>query len=269
MKILLNLLILLFLTAFPLTAQVNVGEEAPNFSLSYLGGGAEDRIELSELNGKVVYIFFYGAGCPHCRSNGPITETEIHQSFAEDTNFVALGLDTWNQSQSSNAGFKSVTGITYDLLLNARDILVAYYGNASAYDRSVVVGADGLIKYKGNTWVSTGYQDVVATIETELSALTTSSEDEEELPFSLQLDQNYPNPFNPSTTISYTLNTTGEVKLQIFNLLGKEVATLINEVQPSGSQLVTWNASEIPSGIYIYRLTVGDEMLTKRMTLIK
>jgi len=269
MKKILALILLFLITALPTKAQVNVGDEAPNFRLAYLGGGQGDRIDLSELNGKVVYIFFYGAGCPHCRSNGPVTETEIHQSFVEDTNFVALGLDTWNESASSNASFKAATGITYDLLFTARDILVAYYGNASAYDRSVVVGADGLVKYKGNTYVNIGYQDVVATIESELALLSTSSENEFELPSSLHLEQNYPNPFNPSTTISYRLANPSNVKLQIFNVLGKEVATLVNEFQSQGDQSISWNASQVPSGLYIYRLTAGNEVFSKRMLLIK
>lgn len=269
MKKILALILLFLITALPTKAQVNVGDEAPNFRLAYLGGGQGDRIDLSELSGKVVYIFFYGAGCPHCRSNGPVTETEIHQSFVEDTNFVALGLDTWNESASSNASFKAATGITYDLLFTARDILVAYYGNASAYDRSVVVGADGLVKYKGNSYVNIGYQDVVATIESELSLLSTSSENEFELPSSLHLEQNYPNPFNPSTTITYQLTSSSKVKLQVFNLLGREIATLVNEFQSSGEQSVLWNASQSPSGVYIYRLTVENEVINRKMMLIK
>lgn len=269
MKLLNSLLILIIVTTSSMYAQVNVGEEAPNFRLPYLGGGLSDRIDLSELDDKVVYFFFYGAGCPHCKSNGPVTETEIHQSFIEDTNFVALGLDTWNESSTSNASFKSTTGITYDLLLNARDILVAYYGNASAYDRSVVVGADGLIKYKGNTFVNIGYEDVKTTIQTELSSINTSSENNYEVPSSLVLNQNYPNPFNPSTTISYQLASPAKVKLQVFNLLGKEIAILVDEFQPSGERLASWNASQAPSGVYIYRLTAGSEVITKRMMLIK
>ncbi len=251
------------------SAQVSVGEEAPDFSHQILDESEGTTITLSDLDGKIVYIFFYGAGCPHCRSNGPVTETEIYQVFKEDSNFVALGLDTWNSSVSANQNFRSVTGITYPLLLNAQQTLVDYYGGSGFYDRSLVIGADGFVKYKGTSFVNSDYEDVVDVIEAELTILNTSSELREELPTSIQLDQNYPNPFNPSTTISFELTSPGEVKLEIFNALGQQIATLVDGFQPSGRQSVNWNAVAVPSGIYIYRLTSGGEILTRRMMLIK
>lgn len=250
-------------------AQISVGEQAPDFAHQILDESEGTRITLSDLKGQIVYIFFYGAGCPHCRTNGPITETEIFQVFKDDSNFVALGLDTWNNSVSANQNFRNVTGITYPLLLNARETLVDYYGGSGFYDRSVVIGADGFIKYKGSTFVDSDYEDVVEVIEDELAVLNTSSEPEDNFPVSIRLDQNYPNPFNPSTTITYSLKSATSVKLQVFNVLGKEVATLVDEVQPSGNQTISWNATSVPSGIYMYRLTAGDQVLTRRMMLIK
>lgn len=269
MKYLYSIIFFAIFFSVPTAAQINVGDEAPGFSYSFLGGGPEGRISLEEYKGKVVYIFFYGAGCPHCRSNGPVTETQIYASFKSDTNFVALGLDTWNESSTSNNSFKAVTGITYPLLLNARQSLVDYYGNAGAYDRSVVVGADGDLKYKGTSFVNVDFEAVKTEIQTQLDAIATSSEPINEFPNLIKLDQNYPNPFNPSTSISYELNKPSEVRLQVFNLLGKEVATLVNESRPAGKQVATWDASSAPSGMYIYRLTAGDQVLTKRMMLIK
>ena len=251
-----------------LFAQVTVGEKAPEFSHPYLGGTQGSTINLSDYKGQVVYIFFYGAGCPHCRNNGPVTETEIHQKFKDDANFVALGLDTWNESVSSNNNFKNVTGITYPLLLNARQTLVNYYGGTGFYDRSVVIGADGNLKYKGTTFVDSDYEDVVEVLENELALLITSSETKN-LPLSFQLNQNYPNPFNPSTTISYQLDSPGEVSLEIFNALGQQVATLVDGFQSSGEQTVSWNATSVPSGVYMYRLSAGNSVLTKLMLLIK
>ncbi|MEQ9264279.1 MAG: TlpA disulfide reductase family protein [Balneolaceae bacterium] len=143
-----------------------VGEVAPLFTHTSLTG---EEFSLIELRGKVVYIFFYGASCPHCRSNGPVTETQIHQRFESDPDFVALGLDTWNNSASSNTSFRSITGITYPLLLNARQSLVNYYGNAGAYDRSVVIDAEGRIAYMGNGFVNTDVNTVVDVIERELA----------------------------------------------------------------------------------------------------
>lgn len=146
----------------------NTGEQAPTFTLTSLEG---EQIALSDFQGKVVYLFFYGADCPHCRANGPVTETQIHQMFKSDTNFVALGLDTWNLPQSANNSFKAATGITYTLLLSARSVLVDYYGNSNAYDRSVVVDADGNIAYQGTGYVNTDADQVKDIIESELSEL--------------------------------------------------------------------------------------------------
>lgn len=269
MKTLYTILLLLIFTSTAAFAQVSVGEEAPDFTLQVLGERDGITTSLTKINKKVVYIFFYGAGCPHCQSNGPVTETQIYQSFVNDTNFVALGLDTWDASANSNNSFRSITGITYPLLLRAKQTLVDYYGGTAFYDRSLVIGADRFIKYKGTNFVNTDFEAVKEVIATELAKLSTSSEEDEVFPTSITLDQNYPNPFNPSTTISYALDSPGEVTLQVFNVLGKQVASLVNGFQPSGELSVTWDASSAPSGVYIYRLRTGGEVLTKRMLLIK
>ncbi|RNC84503.1 MAG: hypothetical protein ED557_05855 [Balneola sp.] len=145
-----------------------VGRIAPNFSYTSLNG---QEISLSEFRGKVVYLFFYGAGCPHCRSNGPVTET-INQQFLSNPDFVALGLDTWNLSASQNISFRSATGISYPLLLNARQSLVDYYGNAGAYDRSVVIDSEGRIAYQGSGFVNTDSDRVISVIQEELNTLS-------------------------------------------------------------------------------------------------
>lgn len=268
-----KLLLLTFTVLFSTSAmaQVNTGEEAPDFIYTSL---ENEEISLSDFEGKVVYIFFYGAGCPHCLDNGPITEEDIYQPFMDDTNFIALGLDTWNLSVSANQSFRSETGISYSLLLNAQQSLVDYYGNTSAYDRSVVIAADGKVAYKGTGFVDTDTDQVIAVIESELSKITTSREPTAGVPEGIQLAQNYPNPFNPSTTISYTLNEPAQVSLKVYNMLGAEIATLVNEQQSAGQKTVSWNAlnssgSTLPSGLYIYQLKAGKQVLTKKMTLIK
>jgi hypothetical protein len=84
-----------------------------------------------------------------------------------------------------------------------------------------------------------------------------------------QLEQNYPNPFNPSTSIAFALAKTGEVKLQIFNALGQNVATLVNGKMPAGSHSVTWDARNVPSGIYFYKFEAGAFSQTRKMVLMK
>ena len=83
------------------------------------------------------------------------------------------------------------------------------------------------------------------------------------------LCQNYPNPFNPTTTISYQLPTSAFVTLKVFDVLGREVAVLVNEEKDAGAYSVVWDASRISTGIYFYTLHVGDFAQTKRMVLIK
>jgi hypothetical protein len=88
-------------------------------------------------------------------------------------------------------------------------------------------------------------------------------------PKSFSLAQNYPNPFNPSTKIKYELPESGFVSLTIYNLLGKEIAKLVNESKPAGKYIVEFNAQNLASGTYIYRLNAGNFSKYKKMLLIK
>jgi hypothetical protein len=83
------------------------------------------------------------------------------------------------------------------------------------------------------------------------------------------LSQNYPNPFNPTTAIHYGISKNGLVKLTVYDILGKEVATLVNEVKTAGNYIVDFNASSLPSGVYFYKLVSGDYTGLKKMILIK
>ncbi|MBN1398734.1 MAG: CotH kinase family protein [Bacteroidetes bacterium] len=89
------------------------------------------------------------------------------------------------------------------------------------------------------------------------------------VPDKFMLSQNYPNPFNPSTTIIYDIPASGHVTLKVFDLLGREVAVLVNENKSAGSYHATWNASGMTSGIYFYRLTAGKFSETKKLVLMK
>jgi hypothetical protein len=90
-----------------------------------------------------------------------------------------------------------------------------------------------------------------------------------ELPSEFALLGNYPNPFNASTVIEYQLPTSSSVKLEVYNLLGSKVATLVNGEQEAGYKSVTWDASEVSSGIYFYKLSAGDFTETRRIILVK
>ena len=91
----------------------------------------------------------------------------------------------------------------------------------------------------------------------------------ESKPTDYSLSQNFPNPFNPTTTINYAIKTAGLVNLKVYDMLGTEVASLVNESQEAGSYSVDFNASGLPSGIYFYTLTSGSYMDTKKLILLK
>jgi hypothetical protein len=88
-------------------------------------------------------------------------------------------------------------------------------------------------------------------------------------PLTFSLNQNYPNPFNPQTLIGYTLQVASKTILKVYNVLGEEIATLVNEVQQAGSHSVNFNAGNLASGVYFYKLTAGSYVQTKKMILLK
>jgi hypothetical protein len=103
----------------------------------------------------------------------------------------------------------------------------------------------------------------------EWTAATSGVSDKQTTPLSFRLDQNYPNPFNPSTTISYVLPTASSVKLSVYDVLGQEVANLVNENQNPGSHTVNFNAANLSSGVYFYTIKAGNFTETKKMAFTK
>jgi len=99
--------------------------------------------------------------------------------------------------------------------------------------------------------------------------ITGVEEEGEIIPLKFKLYQNYPNPFNPTTTIEYQIPNQSFVILKIFDLLGREVATVVNEKKEAGTYSLQWNASSLASGIYLYRLQAGSYVDTKKLVLMK
>jgi hypothetical protein len=90
-----------------------------------------------------------------------------------------------------------------------------------------------------------------------------------EIPTAFELKQNYPNPFNPTTVVSYQVPVARNVRLSIYDLLGCEVALLVNEQKAPGSYTARFDASGLATGAYVYRMTAGDFVQTRRMMLVK
>lgn len=103
----------------------------------------------------------------------------------------------------------------------------------------------------------------------ELSGTVPTSVAPAVLPAAYALHQNYPNPFNPTTTIGYDLPATSMVTLKVYDLLGEEVSTLVNAVQPAGKHVVRFDGTSLPSGFYFYKLQTPAFTSTRRMMLVK
>ena len=106
-------------------------------------------------------------------------------------------------------------------------------------------------------------------IGTETSTTGIENRQGNSLPENFKLEQNYPNPFNPTTNIKYSIPQSGFVTLKVYNMLGQEVATLVNQQQKVGEYNVDFDASNLASGLYVYSLKSGDYSLTKKMILLK
>ena len=88
-------------------------------------------------------------------------------------------------------------------------------------------------------------------------------------PLQYELHQNYPNPFNPATTIRFSLPEAGNVKLTLFNILGQEIRTLVNEYRESGVHTINFEANNLKSGMYIYKIEAGSFKQSRKMILVK
>lgn len=102
-----------------------------------------------------------------------------------------------------------------------------------------------------------------------ISGLVSNNTEVSLIPDNYKLSQNYPNPFNPSTSINYSIPSASNVKITIYDALGKNVNELVNRSQVSGNYSVVWNAANMPSGVYIYKIEAGSFTETKKMILIK
>jgi hypothetical protein len=111
----------------------------------------------------------------------------------------------------------------------------------------------------------------------DLNLIPSNVESSEPVLSGFYLDQNYPNPFNPSTIIKYTISNviasgtkqSQQVLLKVYDILGNEIATLVNEEKPAGTYEIEFNGTGLSSGVYLYKLQAGDFVATKKMILMK
>ena len=141
----------------------------------------------------------------------------------------------------------------------------------AGYDEPLDVVTDGLghIYVTGYTMNNYDTYAVCTTIKYTDNSATDIESDTDALPDIFLLEQNYPNPFNPTTTIKYSIPEMSKVSLILFNLLGEEIITLVNDEKPSGNYKVNFNAANLSSGVYFYRIQAGSFVETRKMILLK
>lgn len=137
----------------------DVGEDAPDFSLTDLNGST---IKRSDFDGKVLVMFFFGNSCPTCKSAGPNIQSQLADTYSSDNRFAIIGLDQWNGNTSAVNNFKTVTGISFPLLLNASSTASAY---KTTYDRLLVVDKVGKIRFRGTRLASNDLDSVITTVQ--------------------------------------------------------------------------------------------------------
>ncbi len=189
------------------------------------------------------------------------TWTEATDANDNELNYIwQLSTDTEFDNLLVNASVGSETSFTADFAtLDAifEEAGVAIGSTATLYHRVIV--SDG-----SNETISQTRSAII-----ERGQVTASEDEFDTKPLAFGLDQNYPNPFNPSTSINFTLSETGETSLKVYNMLGQEVASIVNGRLSAGNYSYSFDASQLSSGMYIYQLSAQNMTVTKRMTLIK
>jgi peroxiredoxin len=263
MKLFASLLLILGLSAPTASAQT-VGQAAPDFTFPQLGGG---QLKLSDYQGKVVFVFLFGNTCPFCLAVGHRTESEVNAVHGNNPSFQAIGLDMWTSSSStaSVGSFKNRTGVSYPLGLQAGSIAQLY---GTTYDRLLVIGADGVLRFKSSSNVSSTLDAAKAVVIDLLATIALETEDQPSTDFSLA--GGFPNPFSTGLEISFQTPASGEVRLSIHDLLGREVAVLAEGMLPAGIHRVNWSVdSHLPPGVYTSVLTTPSGRATQTQVLIR
>ena len=210
------------------------------------------------------------------------------------------GSQTWSEDKGNpnKAGYHSIELGYYTYLYGKffikKEPIILYYNFQSNNDRKVLLNPIELpfdaYKIKDVTYNDQPYTDFNATthelhlapnvggkfkVTYELNNATNIASEENHIPHQFKLEQNYPNPFNPSTVISYQLSVNSIVSLRIYDVLGNEVATLVNGEKQSGSYQVSFNPQlttsnrQLSSGVYFYTLRAGNFVETKKMILLR
>ncbi|MFH0734020.1 MAG: T9SS type A sorting domain-containing protein [bacterium] len=191
-------------------------------------------------------------------NGGWVNNSLDNYSYDTQGNLITLLIETWENEEWVNSGRNSYT---YDFNNNRIS------GTFDAWDGKSWIPGFGIIEIAYNANKDAIFFIAHSVIVRYVSL--TGIEDFADFPNNFTLTQNYPNPFNPSTTISFSIPKPEFVTLKIFDILGNEVANLVNEELQAGSYNKEWNPARLASGIYFYRLQAGQFNQTRKMNYVK
>jgi ribosomal protein S17E len=171
-----------------------------------------------------------------------------------------------------------VAKVTGNPIMPMKGVMVMYVHEGEAYFEYVPIGGSVIFKPGSGSYKFCAFQvdwsylgDNSGQTKVEIYQLGTITNIDDKIAevSKFELFNNYPNPFNPSTVISFSIPQTELVSVKIFDIIGREITTLVNEEKPAGFYEVDFNAADLPSGVYMYRIQAGDYVETKKMLLLK
>jgi hypothetical protein len=202
--------------------------------------------------------------------NGAPTAEPYEGMLVRFTNVVVTNV---NPTFSDPTEFAINSNGTGDMIVR-RDGLTSYSNLEAdtASGKTILRVGNSISSFTGIIYYSFQQYKIVPRTDADLVGVVLTGVEQSTdtaIPTAYALAQNYPNPFNPTTVVSYQLPAGGDVRLVVYDLLGREVAVLVNQAQGPGSYTVNFNASGLSSGVYLYRLQAGSVVYTRKMVVLK
>jgi hypothetical protein len=194
-------------------------------------------------------------GGVYVTTNRGASWSPVNNGLSDSTVYVLLtnGSQLYAGTWGTGVFVSTNNGINWASRSFGLDSLALYDLSLAVADSNVFVGTSGRGVWRRSL------MDILSVDQTVNPALPTA----------FSLEQNYPNPFNPTTSIKFQVQSSTLVTLKVFDLLGRQAATLVNEQKSAGKYLVQWNAKNFASGVYFYRLTAGSFSATRKLVLLR
>lgn len=217
-----------------------VGADAPDFEANILGGGT---FKLSDHSGKVIFIFLFGNGCPYCEDAVPDIQSQIYNVYHVNSDFVAIGMDTWPNSDAGLVrDFQELTGISFPLAVEAH-FMESLYG--TQYDRLLVIDKEGKLTYKGSKHAYSEIDGAIEAIEAALQGVTGLSDKNAGMDLKV-----YPNPATDRLFINVEEKTRIVGNIRITDLSGRVILDI-----PAQDLLLSGISVEyLQNGVYFYQV---------------